>query len=254
MNTSFSRQLNKHQEEALQELVRLCRSQDHFRLSCPLDGDFFYLMWDDEGRLASVIAGYQYDFLECRGFTRPDCRRKGYFRRLWELLKEDFRDHQLVFSADPRSQTALKTLEAIGARLWYQEYAMGLELNSSSPSFVQPASFTLSFRSSRREPGLVFVTARGKQTIGSCRLFLEGSRACLFSFEIHPSLRGQGLGYAFLCQLILQLCKRGVQVLNLQVSGQNLPALNLYKKTGFRIWDTLSYYLYESGESSRPFR
>ena len=36
----------------------------------------------------------------------------------------------------------------------------------------------------------------------------------------------------------------GIAVLNLQVSGQNLPAFNLYKKTGFRITETLSRYLY----------
>ena len=33
-----------------------------------------------------------------------------------------------------------------------------------------------------------------------------------------------------------------IAVLNLQVSGQNLPAFNLYKKTGFGITKTLSYY------------
>ena len=36
----------------------------------------------------------------------------------------------------------------------------------------------------------------------------------------------------------------GIRTLTLQVSGQNLGALALYKKTGFRIRDTLSYYLY----------
>ena len=32
--------------------------------------------------------------------------------------------------------------------------------------------------------------------------------------------------------------------MTLQVSSQNVPALELYKKTGFRITETLSYYLY----------
>ncbi|WP_243134402.1 GNAT family N-acetyltransferase [Enterocloster asparagiformis] len=36
----------------------------------------------------------------------------------------------------------------------------------------------------------------------------------------------------------------GISTLTLQVSGDNLPALRLYKKTGFHITETLSYYLY----------
>ena len=36
----------------------------------------------------------------------------------------------------------------------------------------------------------------------------------------------------------------GLNSLTLQVSGKNLPALGLYEKTGFRIAETLSYYLY----------
>ena len=103
MNISFSRQLNDHQKKALQTLVGLCRQQDQFRLSCPVDGDLFYLMWDEAGQLASAIAVYHDDFLECRGFTRPDCRGKGYFRRLLNLLNKDFEDCPLIFSVDHRT-------------------------------------------------------------------------------------------------------------------------------------------------------
>lgn len=255
MNISFSRQLNDHQKKALQTLVGLCRQQDQFRLSCPVDGDLFYLMWDEAGQLASAIAVYQDDFLECRGFTRPDCRGKGYFRRLLNLLNKDFEDCPLIFSVDPNCLPAMETLKAIGARLWYEEYAMGIDLGSVSLPPDQSPAFTLSFETA--EPGLIAVTARlqsSRRPAGSCRLFLEGSSACLFSFEIRPSLRGRGLGYAFLCQLISRLKAMDIAVLNLQVSGQNLPAFNLYKKTGFRIRDTLSYYLYESGEVPLPDR
>ena len=36
----------------------------------------------------------------------------------------------------------------------------------------------------------------------------------------------------------------GLSAITLQVSGDNTPAVNLYKKTGFHITETLSYYLY----------
>ena len=171
------------------------------------------------------------------------------------LLNKDFEDCPLIFSVDPNCLPAMETLKAISARLWYEEYAMGLDLGSVSLPPDQSPAFTLSFET--EEPSLIAVTARlqsSRRPAGSCRLFLEGSSACLFSFEIRPSLRGRGLGYAFLCQLISRLKAMDIAVLNLQVSGQNLPAFNLYKKTGFRIRDTLSYYLYESGEVPLPDR
>lgn len=252
MTISSVSRLNGSQEKSLNTLVGLCRSHEHFRLSSPLDADHFYLFWENDGSLVSAIGVYLDDEIpECRGFTRPDCRRQGYFRQLLHMLVKDFKGSPLIFSADPQSGDALRTLEAIGARLAYQEYAMGLELKKELPPFQSLSSLTLSFSRDPKEPDLVNVAASRKKNVGSCRLIFQNHTACLFSFEIRPALRGQGLGYAFLCRLIDELRSMDIHTLNLQVSGQNLPALNLYKKTGFRVWDTLSYYLYESGETFR---
>jgi len=38
--------------------------------------------------------------------------------------------------------------------------------------------------------------------------------------------------------------REGIRRICLQVSGANEPALHLYRKTGFRITEALSYYLY----------
>ena len=66
----------------------------------------------------------------------------------------------------------------------------------------------------------------------------------LYGFEIREDLRGQGYGKRFLNQVLLDLAKHAPLPLRLQVSGENLPALSLYKKTGFQITETLSGYLY----------
>ena len=44
--------------------------------------------------------------------------------------------------------------------------------------------------------------------------------------------------------LVSSLEREGIRRICLQVSGSNEPALHLYRKTGFRITETLSYYLY----------
>ena len=83
MKISRYAHLTARQKEALADLVAACRRQDGFHLSCPSDGNRFFLLWDENGELASALAVYDDDEIpECRAFTRTDCRRRGYFRRL----------------------------------------------------------------------------------------------------------------------------------------------------------------------------
>ena len=55
--------------------------------------------------------------------------------------------------------------------------------------------------------------------------------------------RGKGYGKEFLLGMLRLLSDMGTRVV-IQVSGQNYIARNLYKKTGFRTTESLSYYLY----------
>ncbi len=67
---------------------------------------------------------------------------------------------------------------------------------------------------------------------------------CIHHVEILPDLRGRGLGFLLMSRLIYCLQKTQIRRLLLHVSGSNVPAVALYKKTGFGITETLSYYMY----------
>ena len=82
------------------------------------------------------------------------------------------------------------------------------------------------------------------QALGSCLLSPSGFAVCLSSLLIREDLRGKGLGTRFLGFLFPALAKAGFSRITLQVSASNAPALALYRKTGFRVAETLSYYLY----------
>ena len=66
----------------------------------------------------------------------------------------------------------------------------------------------------------------------------------LYSLQVLPELRNRHLGTAFLSALLPRLAKKGFKSIKLQVSSENLPAMALYKKTGFYITQTLSFYEY----------
>ena len=68
--------------------------------------------------------------------------------------------------------------------------------------------------------------------------FPNGTSAYLYSLETAPALRRRGLAGCFLAQLIRHLERKGIRRICLQVSGSNEPALQLYRKTGFRITES----------------
>ncbi len=78
----------------------------------------------------------------------------------------------------------------------------------------------------------------------SCLLSAHGSSVYLYQLLTEEAFRGQGRALAFLHHLFPRLKALGFSSVRLQVSGENLPAMALYKKTGFHITETLSFYLY----------
>lgn len=259
MKKTCTRTLTAAQADAFEQLTGLCRAHDKIRLSCPLDGDRFYLLTgespDGTGRpvLNSAVAVFEGDGLwECYGFTRPDARMRGYFSSLLEMLEQDaaqaLPEPDLCFVADPNRSAAVNALAAIGAELWYEEYAM--EWNKGAcgnlpPDPLSPSPLRLTSVSGGPESRLDFTAwLSGNQKAGSFSLYLQPPSACLFELEIAEPFRGRGLGLAMVRQLQDLTPAIGISTLTLQVSGDNLPALRVYKKTGFHITETLSYYLY----------
>ena len=55
----------------------------------------------------------------------------------------------------------------------------------------------------------------------------------LLNIAIHPVYQGKGLGDKLLQHIIFQNKTIGVKVISLEVRVSNLPAINLYEKSGF---------------------
>ena len=86
------------------------------------------------------------------------------------------------------------------------------------------------------------------EAVGSCFLDTQEHGAYFYGFEISEPLRNQGLGTAclslFLETYFAHPNAKRFKKLFLQVSGLNQPAIALYKKAGFQITESLSYYVY----------
>ena len=90
----------------------------------------------------------------------------------------------------------------------------------------------------------MFAIVDNDMPVGMISLYQHTQSVISCGPEIFEEYRGQGYGKALLLQVISDLISCNPLPLRLQVSGENIPAVSLYKKTGFQIAETLSGYLY----------
>ncbi len=253
-------------KKSLSLLVADCQRAEPITLSLPEDADDFLIQFDESAAssllspapvpLAFIaVCKVSPNLWECYGFTHPSRRRQGLFSTLLgelcslaqqaeESSKEEI---QLAFLSDQKSSNGLAAGNALEMEYWYSEYWMELSLNQWNGSMAAlKREFSLE-KAWIQEESIAYwdfqAYSAERAQIGTLRLLpYDHSRFYLYHVEVFPAFRKKGWGYALLQAVLRQLPPDGI--LFLQVSSDNPPALALYKKTGFRITETLSYYLY----------
>ncbi len=232
--------LDSSQKEAVQSLLADVKEKEPLTVSFPMeDGELFLLGWIGE-KLCAVLSFIREGELsyECSAFTHPSFRRQGLFSRLLgESLFVLPPEAELFFYTDGNSSDALHTLDAIGAVFCSKEHMMTLSLEKSQDFPV--SGLTVLETEESGFPLLLFA-----DTFGSVRILVYPSHYYLYNFEIQSRFRNQGHGTALLRKLLSFLAAQKRMPVRLQVSGDNLPAIRLYEKTGFQISETLSCFLY----------
>jgi [ribosomal protein S18]-alanine N-acetyltransferase len=79
-------------------------------------------------------------------------------------------------------------------------------------------------------------------------LYRAGSRrARLYSLVVAPSARGRGIARSLMETAKQAAAARGCRTMTLEVRCDNVPAINLYRKLGYRFIERLPRY-YEDGQ------
>lgn len=241
----------------IRNLTESCHSYDRIRLSVPSDGNDYFLLYDNQ-ELLSVLSLFfsEKTLCECSAFTLPQKRRNGLFRSLFDAAIKELEQYEtrqsceidLCFPVDISCKDTIAVLGILEAEFWYSEHLMSYQLDQLH--IRQPCCASggqkLSIQLRKKSEAEYQLIAKNKkpQLLGTCFLDICDDSAYFYGFQIEEKLRGQGIGFLCLQKLLTELKSAGIQKVSLQVSGQNLPALSLYKKTGFQIKETLSYYLY----------
>lgn len=267
ISISSTNLLTQKQQQEIAFLTRICELHDHTDLSYPADEEeLVHLLGHlPDGRLAACLTliPYEEDLAECCAFTHPEFRNRGYFSALLEEALSQYADTDLLFAVSETCGDTLKALEALGAEKDSEEHMMACDLGrwhavqqSTSAGIASASLQTISPEDTENATDArPFSLTRTSET--EYALHLSGTlcgtasaepvsetTVCLHHVEILPEFRNQGCGTAFLRLLLPELAGNGFQKAILQVAGDNAPAIALYKKTGFSVTKTLSYYFY----------
>lgn len=263
MNCIHTTVLSEGQKKEITGLATACALAEPISLSAPLEDGLSYFLGYEGKELVSMVFLFfpEETVCECGAYTLPESRQKGYFSRLLdealafveEYEKSRNPDVDFCFLTDGKSPDAAAALKALGAEYWYSEYSMSLDLPASGPvSKERPSLHTQTWKGADETcPPLriteaeqhLYTAALDDTAVGVCLILPNGNSVYFYGFEIKESFRRRGYGQHFLTAMI-ELLSKDYRRITLQVSSQNTPAVNLYKKTGFHITETLSYYLY----------
>lgn len=244
-----TRTLNHLQKQELTQLAKRCQAHEPLALSAPLEDGLEYVLAMDGGQLAGFAFLFfpEETICECSAFVDPGRRRQGVFRQLLDDVLDlvDDREKQtgsqidFCFLIDERTPSAMAVMKALEAEYWYSEYTMVRPLSQ------EDADYRCGLQICRQEDGLYAAVLDGAAA-GTCAILPGESGYYLYAFQIREDLRGQGYGRDFLLGMLALLAadRSAPRQVSLQVSGLNGAARSLYKKTGFRDAESLSYYLY----------
>ncbi len=249
--------LNAAQNRALRTLTALSDREDTRTVSYPQDEEdaLHYLLWirKPEGgspELIGALAILPLDetTIECIALIHPSARRKGFFTRLLKHARRDFARFDFLFPVPEGAHDIMASLQAIDARYDHTDLMMECLTAEWPDAQILPDALIPENLIPEEHLPEVFLWPEDTDTpIGSCRVIpLSPDCVCLCQVEISPALRGLGHGTAMIRRLLSLLCQCGICRILLHVEKENIPAVALYKKTGFRVIETLSYCLLSS--------
>jgi len=273
--------------EDISGLQRLCLEREKTALKLELDyklnramtagaetGSINEFMYYDGDRLIGYIGICHFGgaAIEVNGMVHPEYRRRGIFRKLFSLVKDEWEKRELremLLLSDAGSEAGQGFIRSVQAGYDHSEYEMYLRGNvgGSLPEVrvvLRKADNSDSREITRQnaiyfdsEPGevavilpeeeekcgmLIYMAETNGRTIGKVHLETGGDVYGIYGLGVLPEYRRSGYGREILNRAVEILRGAGGREIMLQVAATNRNALHLYKSCGFVETSTMDYY------------
>lgn len=247
MEAELLKELDDETWDAVSALVALCNAVDHTSYDTDLDGDFYYIIRNDdpeesgvEEELFAVLSGYLLgetidgkQVLEVEAFTHPRMRQIGMFRMCYQSLLDDFRGYRIRFmikrpiagddEATPFvAPDSYETLRALGATHQYDELFMVKTL-------ARPIA----------DPGDILSNSYGEVHLTP----FSADTLYLYGLLVYDTYLGKGHGRALMEAVEATPADGPYKKVLLQVASNNDIAVHLYESLGYQETERVLYFL-----------
>lgn len=277
MEAELLKELDDETWDAVSALVSLCNAVDHTSYDTDLDGDFYYIIRNDdpeesgvEEELFAVLSGYLLgetvdgkQVLEVEAFTHPQMRQIGMFCMCYQSLLDDFRGYRIRFmikrpisGEDDRVYERISFPDEDHSRDDIDDSEVsGGPLRTATP-FVAPDTYeTLRALGATHQYDELFMVKELARPIADPSDSLSNSYGevhltpfsadtlYLYGLLVYDTYLGQGHGRALMEAVETAPADGPYTKVLLQVASNNTIAVNLYDSLGYQETERILYFL-----------
>ena len=277
MEAELLKELDDETWDAVSALVSLCNAVDHTSYDTDLDGDFYYIIRNDdpeesgvEEELFAVLSGYLLgetidgkQVLEVEAFTHPQMRQIGMFRMCYQSLLDDFRGYRIRFmikrpisGEDDRVYERISFPDEDHSRDDIDDSEVsGGPLRTATP-FVAPDTYeTLRALGATHQYDELFMVKELARPIadpgdslsncyGEVHLTpFSADTIYLYGLLVYDKFLGKGHGRALMEAVETTPADGPYEKILLQVASNNDIAVHLYESLGYQETERVLYFL-----------
>ena len=270
-------------------LKELCSVQDKTNLKLELDyklnrsknsgidlkpiNEFLYYIEDVLVAYLGISSFGGSNIGELNGMTHPDFRRKGLFKKLFELAIDECQKrnfNKLLLLSDGSSNSGVEFIKAVHGKYDFSEYRMN-RLNKTTLENINSISLRKAGKLDGKEIArqnavffnhseecececfpeeeeelnkITYMVELKEAVIGKIKVDYSDNPAFISGVGILPDFRGKGYGKAALKEALRLISEKNIYETELDVECENNNALNLYKACGFEERSVMNYYKY----------
>lgn len=275
-----------HEKEfkEITELSQICTKKDNMLLK--LEQDYKLSISKKSEVLSNIANEFMYyvnnelvsyigiscfggNIAELNGMTHPRYRRKGLFKKLFDLAISECRARNyseiLLLSYDA-SIEGKNFIKSNGGKYRRSEYSMKYMIsqdkiikNSNEAISLTKADKSDSYEISKQNsiywgeefddeevqflPNTeIYMIKKSDKIIGKIHVEYNENYAYIFGFGIKPEYRCNGYGRIALRKIVNKILSKNIKNIKLDVACENVTALNIYKECGFIQTSVMNYY------------
>jgi len=283
-------QLNKEDYEAIKNLELICYEQQKTYLKLELDFKMYHMKSSTKDKIMKEFLYYENEILvgylgtsnfggdkiEVSGMVHPKFRRRGIFKKLYLLAKEEWQktSSEVLVLCDHTSIAGLAFINHIGAEYVSSEYKMSLNRKILPKAATNGIKLRLAAREDMpelyRQDSIYFGLLENEvktenvteeidipleddaknylaeiegRIIGKIRITLSDTEGFIYGFGVLPEHRGKGYGREILSYALNIIREKHIENIFLEVATENKNALGLYESCGFEEISVMDYYV-----------